>query len=167
MKNFLAFYWIRSFITAFASAHPLPIISQLDLVHTTTSHFLKIHLNIILPSMLGLSGHFISGFPTKTLYTPLLSPTRSTCPAHLSLLYLINLTIFGAQYRPLSPSLCRFLHSPVNTCHISRNNFLRTLFSNTLSLHFSLNISDHVSHPCKQQDNYISVFPNVYIFIAN
>jgi hypothetical protein len=62
-------------------------LSQLDTVHTTIFHFLKIHLNIIFPSTTG-SPHWSlsSGFPTKNLYAPFPSPSRSTCPAHLILL---------------------------------------------------------------------------------
>jgi hypothetical protein len=34
------------------------------------------------------------------------------------------------------------------------NTLLNTLFSNTLSLRFFLNVSDQVSHPYKQSNNY-------------
>ena len=52
-------------------------------------------------------------------------------------------------YRPLSSSLCCFLHAPVTSSLLGSNIFLSTLFSNTLSLHFSLNVSDQVSYPYK------------------
>ena len=61
---------------------PVSILGQPNPVHIPISYLLEIHSNIHLP--LGLpSGLFPSGFPTKTLYTPLNSPIRATCPAHL------------------------------------------------------------------------------------
>ena len=45
---------------------PVPILSQFDSAHTRTSHFLKIHLNIILPSTPGSPKWFLSlRFPNK------------------------------------------------------------------------------------------------------
>jgi hypothetical protein len=115
-----------------------------------TSHLQKVPLSIILPSTPGLpSGLFPSGFPTKTLYTPLSYRIRATCPNHLILLDIITRTIMGEEYWSWSSSLWSFLYSPVTSSHLGPNILLNAVFSNTLILRSSLNVSDQVSHPYK------------------
>ena len=96
VKKFPAFHQTRRFITALTS------VRQLSLSWTSpiqsTYHLLEIHPNIIHPSTPRSPQWFLpSDFPTKTLYTPLSSPIRSTCPTHLILLNFITRTILGEE----------------------------------------------------------------------
>ena len=96
---------------------PVPILSQLDPVHNPT-YWRSILILSSHPSLGLPSGLLTSDFPTKTLIPPI----RATCP-HPSHYYVVFFTPL------LSPLL------------------LNTLFSNTLSLRSSHNVSDQVLHP--------------------
>src|SRR5215469_8203726 len=69
-----------------------------------------------------------------------------------------------SQLHPVSnPShflkiLLNFLHSPVTSSLLGPNTLLNTLFSNTLSLRSSLNVSDQVSHPYKTTGKIIVLY---------
>ena len=108
---------------------------------------------------------FPSGFPIKTLYMPLLSPTHTTCPAHVIVLDFITHTILGKEYRSLSYSLCSFLHSLVTSSLLGSNILLNTLFSNTLNLRSSLNVSDQVPHPYKTTGKIIVLYILIFKFL--
>ena len=132
VKKFPTFHGTRRFITALTSVRHLSLswASPIQLIYPHPTSWrsiliLSTHLCLGLPSCL-----FHSGFPTKTLYTPLSSPIRSTCPVHLILLDFITCTILDEEYRSFSSSLCSLLHSPVTSFLLGPN----ILLNNDLSV---------------------------------
>ena len=104
-----------------ASPYPEPDRSSPPPPNHTTWRSILILSSLLLLDL--LSGLFPSGFPTKTLYIPFLSPIRATRSAHFIVFYLITWIIFGEQLRSLSSSLCSFLHSPVTSSLLDPNMF--------------------------------------------
>ena len=141
---------------------PVPSLCQINWVHSPPSHYLKIHLNVILPSTPGSFKWTVSSdFPTKNhpVYTSSLPHTYYIpCPSHSSWVYLLNNILWGVQVIKLL--IISFLSSPITSSLLDSNFLLSAIFSNFVSLHSSLNVSDQVSHPYKITDKIIVLYMN-------
>ena len=149
VKKFPAFYGTRRFMTAFTTARHMSLYWTRSIQSARPSYFPTIHFNIILHLRLGLPNCLLpSGFPTKTLYAPLLSPF-----VLLALPISVFLTSSPEWYLVWSTehkAPCYVVFStPLFPRPLVSNTLLSTLFSNNLSQCSFLNVSDQVSHPHK------------------
>ena len=102
-------------------ANSLSISSQINAVRVFPFHFLKIHLNIILPSTP------VSSKWSPSIRFPNENPVYTSILPHICYMYrpshslFITRTILIEQYRSLSSSLCSFLHYPVTSSLLGTN----------------------------------------------
>jgi hypothetical protein len=68
------------------------------------------------------------------------------------------------EHRSWSSSLWSFLYSPVISSHLVPNVLLSTIFSNILSVRFSI-VSDQVSHPYKTTGKVIVLYILIFRFL--
>jgi hypothetical protein len=141
---------------------PVPLLSYVNPVQASPSHFLSIIFYIILPSMsLSSKGSIsIRVFYKNSVCTPSIP---HTCHMPYSPPGMITRTLLSEEYRPLSYSSCGLLH-PSFSLSLLDPNILNTLFSNTLSLRSSLYWKDQVSHPYKTTGKIIVIYILIFRF---
>ena len=151
VKKFPAYYWTWRFVTEFTSAR------HLFLSSASSIQYMPLHPTCW-RSILILPSHLRLGLPSDSFphIFPPIPCIRLSSPSYVLQAQTISFfSIWSSeQYRSLNSSSCSFLHSPVTSSLLSPNILLNTLFSSTLSLRSSLNVSDQVSHPSCMIENY-------------
>jgi hypothetical protein len=121
-----------------------------------------IRLNIIIPST--PASHNWSLF-SEILYKSHLSLICSTCPSYLILLDLNHAKKFGWNLQTIKFFIKYFLPHRVTSSLQYPNIIPNALLSNTLTLRYSLNIRDQLSHPYKKLGWIIVQYTQFFTFL--
>jgi len=142
IKIFPTFYRTWWFIPIYKSQLLACILSQINPVHTFSSFALKSHFNIILPPIPGYSkwsvSHRFSHWNPGCTSPPHMCSI--SCLSYSSWSHHPNNVWWGVQIMKLV--VMQFSILPVTFSLSGANIFISTLFSKTLSLCFSHNVTD-------------------------
>ena len=105
---------------------------------------------------------FPEASPPNLAYASLTHTRYMRCPSHSSRFHYTNNIMWGD--RSLSSSLRSFLYSSFTSSLLGPNILLCSLFSNTLSLRSSLNISYQVSHTYRTTGEIVILYILIFKF---
>jgi len=148
VKKFTKLCGTQRFINVFRRAHYM-FLSCNRSVQSTACWPVSSRSVLLLYSHLCLGLANGLGFPTKTLYEPLLSPMHGTCLTYLTLYDLITQILFGVGYTLWNSLLSSLFHFSIASSLLGQGVSFSTLFSYTCSLCSSFRVKDQVSHPYK------------------
>lgn len=146
----------------------LPTTGKIRLKEVTYSYAIFWICSLVLSShlLLGFSGDiFPSGFSTKVLYAPLLLPPL-TCHMLMNsiILHLIARSTFFESWSREAPHCAVFCSPSVVSSLFDPNVFLKTIFTNTLSLFSSLSVRHQVWQSYTRKITGNTILLHVQIF---
>jgi len=147
VNKFPTFYGARRFITAFTSARHLSLswASSIQSIPPQPTSWRSILILSSYPRLGLPSGLFPSGFPTKTLYMPLLSPYALHVPP-ISFFSILSPEQYGVICTENKALRYVVFSTPLSPCPSYDQIFHATPYSKIPSLQSSFNVSDQVSH---------------------